>query len=50
MKYKEAINGPYGKAWEKEIQNEHACMVKNDAWEPVKKSLLPKGTTVIDST
>jgi hypothetical protein len=25
-------------------------MVKNDAWEPVKKSLLPKGTKVIDST
>jgi hypothetical protein len=25
-------------------------MVKNNAWEPVKKSLLPKGTKVIDST
>jgi hypothetical protein len=25
-------------------------MVKNYAWEPVKKSLLPKGTKVIDST
>jgi hypothetical protein len=25
-------------------------MVKNDAWKPVKKSLLPKGTKVIDST
>jgi hypothetical protein len=25
-------------------------MVKNDAWEPVKKSSLPKGTKVIDST
>jgi hypothetical protein len=25
-------------------------MVKNDAWEPVKKSLLSKGTKVIDST
>jgi hypothetical protein len=22
MKYKEAINRPYGKAWEKEIENE----------------------------
>jgi hypothetical protein len=50
MKYKEAINGPDRKAWEKEIENEHARMVKNDAWEPVKKSLLPKGTKVIDST
>jgi hypothetical protein len=50
MKYKEAINGPDGKTWEKEIENEHDCMVKNDAWEPVKKSLLPKGTKVIDST
>ena len=25
-------------------------MVKNNVWEPVKKSLLPKGTKVIDST
>jgi hypothetical protein len=25
-------------------------MVKNDAWEPVKKSSLPKGTKVMDST
>ncbi len=44
------INGPDGKAWEKEIENEHECMIKNDAWEPVKKSSLPKGTKVIDST
>jgi hypothetical protein len=50
MKYEEAINGPDGKAWEKEIENEHGRMVKNDAWEPVKNSLLPKGTKVIDIT
>jgi hypothetical protein len=50
MKYKEAINRPEGKAWEKEIENEHDRLIKNDAWEPVKKSLLPKGTKVIDST
>ncbi len=50
MKYEEAINGPDGKAWEKEIENEHDRMVKNNAWEPVKKSLPPKGTKVIDST
>jgi hypothetical protein len=50
MKYKEAINGPDRKAWEKEIENEHVRMVKNNAWEPVKKSSLPKGTKVIDST
>ena len=50
MKYKEAINGPDGKAREKEIENEHDRMVKNNAWEPVKKSLLPKGTKLIDST
>ncbi len=31
MKYKEAINGPDGKAWEKEIENEHDHMVKNNA-------------------
>jgi hypothetical protein len=50
MKYKEAINRPDRKAWEKEIENEHERMVKNNAWEPVQKSLLPKGTKVIDST
>jgi hypothetical protein len=50
MKYKEAINGPDGKVWEKKTESEHDCMVKNNAWEPVKKSLLPKGTKVIVST
>jgi hypothetical protein len=50
MKYNEAINGPDGKAWEKEIDNEHDHMIRNNVWEPVKKSLLPKGTKVIDST
>jgi hypothetical protein len=50
IKYKEAINRPDGKAWEKEIENEHECMVRNNVWEPVKKSLLPKGMKVIDST
>jgi hypothetical protein len=50
IKYKEAINRPDGKAREKEIENEHDRMVKNNALEPVKKSLLPKGTKVIDST
>ncbi len=50
IEYKEAINGPDGKAWEKKIENEHELMVKNDAWELVKISLLPKGTKVTDST
>ncbi len=50
MKYNEAINGPDGKAWEKEIENEHDRMVKYNVWESVKKSLLPNGTKVIDST
>ncbi len=49
-KYNEAINGPDGKAWEKEIENEYDRMVKSNTWEPVKKSLLPKGMKVIDST
>jgi hypothetical protein len=50
MRYKEAIIGPDGKVWEKEIENEYDRMVKNDAWTPVKKNSLPKGTKVIDST
>jgi hypothetical protein len=49
MKYKEAIYGPDRKAWEKEIENEHDRMVKKNAWE-VKKSSLPKGMKVINST
>jgi hypothetical protein len=31
MKYKKAINGPDGKAWEKKIENEHDRMVTNNA-------------------
>jgi hypothetical protein len=50
MKYKEAITGPDGEAWAKEIKNEHEQMVKNKAWEPVKKNSLPRGTKIIDST
>jgi hypothetical protein len=50
MKYKEAINGPDGDAWAKEIDNKHDQMVKSDVWEPVKKNSLPRGTKVIDST
>jgi hypothetical protein len=50
MKYEEANNEPDRKIWEKEIENEHERMVENDAWEPVKKSLLPKGIKVIDNT
>ncbi len=50
MKYKEAIIRPDGEAWAKEIENEYGQMVKNDAWESVKKSSLPKVTKIIDST
>ncbi len=46
MKYKEAINRPDGKAWEKEFENKHDRMVKNNAcvcvcfWPPVRDGLL----------
>jgi hypothetical protein len=50
MKYKVAINRPDGETWAEEIENEHNKMVMNDAWEPVKKTSLPRGTKVIDST
>jgi hypothetical protein len=33
IKYKEAIHGPDGEAWGKEIENKHDQTVKNDAWE-----------------
>jgi hypothetical protein len=50
MKYNKATKGTDGKAWAKEIENEHDCMFKNDALKTVKKSSLSKVTTVIDST
>ncbi len=50
MKYKEAVDGPDGEAWAEEINNEHYQMVKNDTWGSVKKTSLPRGTKVIDST
>lgn len=50
MKYDEAINGPDGKAWAEEIDNEHERMVKNKAWEVVKREDVPKGMKIIDST
>ncbi len=50
MKYNEAINGPNGKAWKREIKNEHNCMVKNQIFVEVNKNDLPDGTKVIDST
>jgi hypothetical protein len=40
MKYKEAVNGPDGEAWAEKFENEHNQMVKNDAWESVKKNSL----------
>jgi hypothetical protein len=50
LKYKKAIIGPDGKAWVKEIENKHDPMVKNNAWEPVKKISCSKGMKDIDST
>ena len=50
MKYEQAINGPDGPEWIKEIANEHNRMVKNKVFEPVKIKDLPAGTKAIDST
>ena len=50
MKYHQAINGPRGKEWKAEIENEHARMVKNDVLNAVPREKLPKGTKTIDST
>jgi hypothetical protein len=47
LNYKEAIYRLEGEAWAEE---EHDQLVKNKAWEPVKKTSLPRGTNVIDST
>ena len=47
MKYKEAINGPDGEAWKKEIKNEHDRMIKNKVFEELKFSDLPKGLKLL---
>ena len=50
MKYGEAINGPDGEAWKREIQNEHERMVKNKVFKAISRSEMPEGTKTIDST
>ena len=39
-KYSEAISGPDGEAWKKEIQNEHERMVKK-VFEAIPRSKMP---------
>ena len=50
MKYQEAINGPDGKAWAKECDNEHDRMLKNNGFKAVKRSDIKSGVKIIDST
>ena len=40
MKYNKVINGPDGKAWKAEIENEHNCVLKNNVFGVVKKADL----------
>ncbi len=42
IKYDEAINGPDGKAWKKEIENEHDRMAKTNAWNQRRRARCPK--------
>ena len=50
MKLDEALNGPDGEKWLKEVDNEHDRMVKNGVWEPVNIEDVPEDATLMDST
>ncbi len=50
MKYQPTIDGPDGKEWKEEIKNEHNRMLRNEVFQAVEKSELPKGAKVINST
>jgi hypothetical protein len=49
MTYNKAINGPDGKRWKAEVENEYQQMVKSKVFETILKSDLPPGTLIIDS-
>ncbi len=49
MTYNKAINGPDGKRWKAEVENEYLQMVKSKVFKTVLKSDLPPGTKIIDS-
>ena len=42
MKYNQAINGPDGEAWKKEIKNEHERMIKHKVFEVVDRAICPR--------
>ena len=48
VRYREAVNGPAGESWKKEIVDEHNRMLKNKVFEAVDKESVPSGTKIID--
>jgi hypothetical protein len=48
MTYKKAINGPDGKQWKAEVENEYQQMVKSKVFKNVLKSDLPPESKIID--
>ncbi len=49
MTYNTAGNGPEGKRWKAEVENEYQPIVKSKVLETVLKYDLPPGTKIIDS-
>jgi hypothetical protein len=50
MKYYEAINGPDSKLWKAEVVKEHQRMVDSRVFKSMKKSEVPEGVKLIDTT
>jgi hypothetical protein len=49
MTYNQATDGPDGKHWKTEVENQYQQMVKSKVFKTVLKSDLPPGTKIIDS-
>ena len=50
MKYSESMAGPDRAEWEKEVEKEDKRMKDNKVWNPVPKSLVPKGAKILSTT
>ena len=49
MNYKQAMQSADAPAWQVEVDKEHDRMIKNDVWEVIPKSAVPKGTRILKS-
>jgi len=51
MNFKQAMKSQDAEAWKVEVENEHERMTtRHNVWEPVKRSDVPSGAKILDST